>query len=41
MLDHDEKEFETEEFEYTPGMDVADTIAFFIVMALVLLVVLQ
>lgn len=30
-----------DEFVYTPGMDVADTVAFFVVMALVLLVVFQ
>lgn len=28
-------------FEYTPGMDVADTLVFFVIMTLVLLVVFQ
>jgi hypothetical protein len=32
---------EDEDFEYTAGMDIADSIAFFIICALVLLVVLQ
>lgn len=32
---------EDDDFEYTPGMDVADSVAFFIIMALVLVVVFQ
>jgi hypothetical protein len=35
------EENEDDDFEYTAGMDIADSIAFFIICALVLLVVLQ